>query len=32
VQEVRKNAGLALADLIALQLDGGGELGQVLAE
>jgi isoleucyl-tRNA synthetase len=32
VQEARKNAGLALADRIALQLDGGGDLGQVLAE
>ena len=32
VQETRKNAGLALADRIALQLDWGGELDQVLAE
>jgi isoleucyl-tRNA synthetase len=32
VQEARKNAGLALADRIALQLDGTGDLVQVLAE
>jgi isoleucyl-tRNA synthetase len=32
VQEARKNAGLALADRIALQLDWGGDLRQVLAE
>jgi isoleucyl-tRNA synthetase len=32
VQEARKNAGLALADRIALQLDGGGDLREVLAE
>jgi isoleucyl-tRNA synthetase len=32
VQEARKNAGLALADRIALQLDGADDLSQVLAE
>jgi isoleucyl-tRNA synthetase len=32
VQEARKNAGLALADRIALHLHGGGNLAQVLAE
>ena len=32
VQEARKNAGLALADRIALQLDWGGDLSRLLAE